>query len=66
MKEIKYILVVLCLATFAGNNTLKAEDNVSIEASVDFFSKYVWRGQNLVDDWFLQPGANVSYRGITA
>lgn len=66
MKEIKYILVVLCLATFAGNNTLKAEDDVSIEATADLFSKYIWRGQNLVDDWVLQPGASVSYKDLTA
>ena len=66
MKQIKCVLVVMCLTIFAGNNTLIAEGDVSIGASVDFFSKYVWRGQNLVDDWVLQPGANVSYRGITA
>jgi hypothetical protein len=66
MKEIKYILVVLCLATFAGNNTFKAEDDVSIGATADLFSKYIWRGQNLVDDWVLQPGASVSYKDLTA
>ena len=56
----------MCLTIFANNNTLKAEGDVSIGASVDFFSKYIWRGQNLVDDWVLQPGANISYKGITA
>lgn len=66
MNEIKYILVVLCLATFAGNNTLKAEDDVSIGATADLFSKYIWRGQNLVDDWVLQPGASVGYKNLTA
>ena len=45
---------------------LRAEDDFSIGVTADFFSKYVWRGQNLVDDWVLQPGMNISYRGITA
>jgi len=26
----------------------------------------VWRGQNLVDDWVLQPGASVVYKNLTA
>jgi hypothetical protein len=65
MKQIKCTLVVLCLATLISIGTLKAGDDVRIGASADLLSKYIWRGQNLVDDWVLQPGANVSYRGIT-
>ena len=66
MKEIKPTLTLLCLASLMSNRMLKAEDEVSIGASADIFSKYVWRGQNLVDDWVLQPGAYVSYKDITA
>jgi hypothetical protein len=66
MKQIKYKLVVMCLVMLMGNRMLKAEDDVSIGVTADFFSKYIWRGQNLVDDWVLQPGTNVSYKGITA
>jgi len=66
MKEIKLTLAVMCLAATIGNETLKAEDYVSIGAAADIFSKYVWRGQNLVDDWVLQPGAYISHKGITA
>ena len=54
------------LATFFSYQSLKAGDGISIGTSADFYSKYVWRGQNLVDDWVLQPGAHVSYKGITA
>jgi hypothetical protein len=49
-----------------SNRTLKAEDEVSFGATADIFSKYVWRGQNLVDDWVLQPGASISYKDLTA
>ncbi len=42
-----------------------AEDKVTVGLSADLFSKYVWRGQNIVDDWVLQPGASVGYKGFT-
>jgi hypothetical protein len=45
---------------------LKAGDNISVGTSADILSKYVWRGQNLVDDWVLQPGASVGYKDLTA
>ena len=66
MKQVKYTLVVLFLATLMINRTLKAQDDVSIGATADLFSKYVWRGQNLVDDWVLQPGASIGYKNLTA
>jgi len=66
MKQIKCTLVVFCLATLMSNKTLKAGDEVSIGASADLFSKYVWRGQNLVNDWVLQPGAGIGYKNLTA
>ena len=66
MKKIRLTLTVLCLSILMSNGTLKAKDEVSIGASADIFSKYVWRGQNLVDDWVLQPGAYISYKDITA
>ncbi|MBN2593680.1 MAG: hypothetical protein JXA81_09255 [Sedimentisphaerales bacterium] len=66
MKKIRITVTVLCLAILMSNRTLKADDGVSIGASADIFSKYVWRGQNLVDDWVLQPGAYINYKNITA
>jgi hypothetical protein len=41
------------------------DEGVQVGATADFFSKYVWRGQNIVDNWVFQPGANVSYQGLT-
>jgi len=66
MKQIKFTLVVLCLATLMSNKTLKAGDAVSVGVTADILSKYVWRGQNLVDDWVLQPGASIGYKNLTA
>jgi hypothetical protein len=42
-----------------------AEDDVTFGVAADFFSKYVWRGQNLVDNWVMQPSASVGYKGFT-
>ena len=66
MKQIKFTLMVLAFAVLASNRPLKAEDEISVGTSADFLSKYVWRGQDLVDDWVLQPGASIGYKGITA
>ncbi len=60
--------VVLCVAAvLVGMNTVGwAEGDVTVGVGADFMSKYVWRGQNLVDDWVLQPGISVGYQGLTA
>ena len=42
-----------------------AEDELSFEVTTDFFSKYVWRGQNVTDDWAFQPGISATYGGLT-
>lgn len=53
-------VVLLCSASAAV-----AEDEVSVGVAADLFSKYIWRGQNVVDDWVLQPSASVGYKGFT-
>jgi hypothetical protein len=40
--------------------------NIAVTVSSDFFNKYVWRGQLLVNDWVAQPGVSVAYKGFTA
>jgi hypothetical protein len=56
--------VVAILA--GGVNIARAEDDVSVTLASDLLSKYVWRGQNIVDGWVLQPSASVGYKGLTA
>lgn len=38
---------------------------VDVKVGVDAVSKYVWRGQLLTDDPVFQPGATVSYKGLS-
>jgi hypothetical protein len=42
-----------------------AEGDVTVGVGADFFSKYVWRGQNLVDGWVFQPSVSAGYKGLT-
>jgi len=58
--------VVVWLSAAAVAGAQEEKDSVSIGVTADLFSKYVWRGQNVVDDWVLQPGASVGYKGFTA
>ena len=58
--------VLGCMAiVLFGAATAPAEDEVSVSVTSDFFCKYVWRGQNITDDWVWQPGASISYKGLT-
>jgi hypothetical protein len=45
--------------------SVAAEDDVSVDLAADLFSKYVWRGQNIIDDGVFQPSASIGYRGLT-
>ncbi len=66
MRKNKHLIGAAIVAVFVSASTLKAQDEVAVGATADFFSKYVWRGQNLVDDWSFQPGASVTYGSLTA
>lgn len=57
-------VAVVVLGT--GSGALAEEDGLMFGLTGDFFSKYVWRGQNVTDDWVFQPGASIGYKGFTA
>ncbi len=42
------------------------EETIHFGLSADYYGKYVWRGQDLVDDPVFQPGITASYGGLTA
>jgi hypothetical protein len=53
----------------AGTVVVAAEDTEEapeVTLAGDVFTKYVWRGQLLVDDWVAQPSASIAYKGFTA
>lgn len=55
--------VVIALAGMSG--VALAAGDVTVGVGADVLSKYVWRGQNVVDDWVLQPTVSASYKGLT-
>jgi hypothetical protein len=58
------VLGTVTLASAEEDDSAKAA-GVEVGATADLFSKYIWRGQNVVDNWVLQPGASVGYKGLT-
>ncbi len=66
MSNVKALSCVTAVALGALTVAGAAEDGVTFEVTADVFSKYVWRGQNVVDDWVLQPTASVGYKGFGA
>lgn len=41
-------------------------DSIETEITVDYFGKYIWRGQNISDDPVIQPGITMSWKNFTA
>lgn len=58
------LLAAFVLTTLA--QAVCAEEAIGIDITADFYSKYIWRGQNLNDDYVFQPGANITWGGLTA
>ena len=67
MKPLKRNSVVLGLALIAFvAGTAAAEDKVvTVGVSADYFSKYIWRGQNVDNSSVLQPAVSASAYGFT-
>ena len=68
MSKMKCLVVGLSVVMCMGGGIVRAEaeEEVTIGVSADFYEKYVWRGQHLVDDWVFQPGVSIGYGGLTA
>ncbi|MBA7644497.1 hypothetical protein ES703_52241 [subsurface metagenome] len=57
---------LLVMSACYGQEAEKDKLMVHFEVTADFFSKYIWRGQNLSDDPVFQTGINLSYSKLTA
>jgi len=58
-------LAALALAAEDSSTEKEEENGLEIGATADVFSQYIWRGQNVLDNWVLQPGASIGYKGLT-
>jgi hypothetical protein len=65
MKEGRCLLAALSVLVFWGTKAALAEEKIETGFTADWLGKYIWRGQNLVDDWVFQPGLSAGYKGFT-
>lgn len=60
----KWVLVAAVLIS-GFVSFIAADDGVSFEVTNDFYSKYIWRGQSINEDYVYQGGASFTYAGLT-
>ena len=65
MKSRIHPVFILCLFFMPGGEVVFADKRIEFEITADFFSKYIWRGQNLSDDPVFQPGLSAAYGNLT-
>ena len=65
MARLKVLWCAVAAMVLGTVPAVTAEDDVTFGVAADFFSKYIWRGQNVVDDWVIQPSASIGYKGLT-
>ncbi|MBN1796896.1 MAG: hypothetical protein JW804_09510 [Sedimentisphaerales bacterium] len=62
----KWALVCGILAiAFLSSMAAGEDDGLSFELTADFYSKYIWRGQLLNDDYVFQTGASAALGNMT-
>ena len=69
MKRAKVLLsLVASIMILINANFLFADKlikEVDFNVGTDIYSKYIWRGQNLTDNWVAQPTAGASFKEFT-
>jgi uncharacterized protein (TIGR02001 family) len=64
--KMRKVMVVTCgVCLLLSGVSFALDSGIGIDVTTDFYSKYVWRGQNLTDDWVMQPGVSTSFGGFT-
>lgn len=61
--KVKLTLSLACVCMLAS--VAQAEITPTVGFSLDYYGKYVWRGQNLVSDPVLQPGASIGLGNLS-
>ena len=63
---VRLLVCAALIGIFLAEDAAATEESgIGVDVTFDFNSKYVWRGQNLVDDWVFQPGASTTFGGFT-
>jgi hypothetical protein len=67
------MIMLLCVVAFVNAQEQATEqpveqvasEPIGLDVGIDFYSKYIFRGQNLVDDWVMQPYASMGIEDFT-
>ena len=60
------VLLLGLISICYGQDTEKDKPAINFGLSVDYFGKYIWRGQNYSDDHVFQSMVSVSHKNLTA
>ena len=63
---IRVILFGLTVLSSSRGIIYAATEGTEFAAAVDYFTKYIWRGQNLNDESVYQPSVSIGKNGFTA
>ncbi|MHC4551299.1 MAG: TorF family putative porin [Planctomycetota bacterium] len=65
-KSAMSVLAVMTVVLSLGGVALAEEEpSLGFDVTLDFYSKYIWRGQLLNDDYAFQPGVSMTYDAFT-
>lgn len=63
---VRVILFVLTILSSLCGSVYAAEEGIEFAVTADYFTKYIWRGQNLNDESVFQPSVSIGKNGFTA
>lgn len=59
------LAVLAAVVSLGGVAVAEDEAGIGLDVTMDFMSKYVWRGQLLNDDYAFQPGVSMTFDKLT-
>jgi hypothetical protein len=59
------IILATVTPAWAEEDGSAKNDSLEVRLTGDFYGKYIWRGQRLVDNRVFQPSISVGYKGLT-
>ena len=65
MNRFRCMILVVGILALGGGEAMGADNGINFDLTNDFFSKYIWRGQNVDDKSVLQPTLSARAYGFT-
>ncbi len=65
-KLVKWAMFGAFALSCTAGSSMADGDSIGVDFTADFMSKYVWRGQNLNNNFVFQPGVEITFGNFTA